>query len=510
MSKEVGDLSTPNGELSAPLPIATNAAANLVAAKPRKARSVTDKTTKYDLDTLSLSNEREKSSRLKGQKAKQNLIDAIQLQGEVNGMLNTEIKNQTPSFERLQLIKKDLAASLKHIHNLYSEFRDISGGLDKSLTQLVDKLTHDNNLLNELVDQAISDMSVRPKSTNEIAVIRNVDCLGSEKSHSVSKTSSCASSASVLRLKQSEAAAKAAELEAQLQAEVEAKKIDVELSKLQSAKKAVQLKSQIAAEKRKAAIFAQALIEEENDASGLMLRMTRHEMTQKTPQNQAVHAIPPKKTIESASLPQANRNQVTDNNEATGEKEVNSSQAIALPVQTNNAQQGNGLINLKNSQPDLHNDNNSVTSSEDEISDHNSDTGLGLSPNVNSYNMHTGPIHSGANSVTPQSKGSDISHITNGLAEAISSAFSMNRLPPPEPFIFDGDPMKYPDWIFAFDSLIGNRQCNVIEKLHYLKRYVSGKALEVVEGYFLLQSQDAYEKARGDLKRRFGDPFTVS
>lgn len=39
---------------------------------------------------------------------------------------------------------------------------------------------------------------------------------------------------------------------------------------------------------------------------------------------------------------------------------------------------------------------------------------------------------------------------------------------------------------------------------------MSDKALEVVDGYFLLQNHDAYHKARADLKKRFGDPFTVS
>ncbi|XP_067939852.1 uncharacterized protein [Watersipora subatra] len=86
----------------------------------------------------------------------------------------------------------------------------------------------------------------------------------------------------------------------------------------------------------------------------------------------------------------------------------------------------------------------------------------------------------------------------------------MNRLPPPEPVIFDGNPITYPDWIFEFDNLVGNKQCTMIEKLHYLKRYVKDKALEAVEGYFLLPGQDAYTQARAALERRFGNPFTVA
>ena len=39
------------------------------------------------------------------------------------------------------------------------------------------------------------------------------------------------------------------------------------------------------------------------------------------------------------------------------------------------------------------------------------------------------------------------------------------------------------------------------------RKYVKGEAKEVVESFLLLDSEDAYDKAKETLKKRFGDPF---
>ena len=46
---------------------------------------------------------------------------------------------------------------------------------------------------------------------------------------------------------------------------------------------------------------------------------------------------------------------------------------------------------------------------------------------------------------------------------------SISRLPPPEPSVFHGDPLKYPGWKSAFQTLIEQRQIPANEKMHYLK-----------------------------------------
>ena len=85
-----------------------------------------------------------------------------------------------------------------------------------------------------------------------------------------------------------------------------------------------------------------------------------------------------------------------------------------------------------------------------------------------------------------------------------------NRLPLPEPGVFSGDRLKYTMWIKAFETLIESRAIRPRERLHFLGKYVSGEAKEVVNGFMLLDGEDAYQKAKEMLAKRFGDPFTIA
>lgn len=102
------------------------------------------------------------------------------------------------------------------------------------------------------------------------------------------------------------------------------------------------------------------------------------------------------------------------------------------------------------------------------------------------------------------------SQTTEQFADALARAITTSRLPIPEPPIFTGDPLHYPDWIFSFTSLIENRGIAPSDKIHYLKRYLGGPAREAVSGFFMLRSDDAYRQARDILEKRFGNPFAVS
>ena len=84
------------------------------------------------------------------------------------------------------------------------------------------------------------------------------------------------------------------------------------------------------------------------------------------------------------------------------------------------------------------------------------------------------------------------------------------RLPVPEPEVFFGDPLKYPEWKCAFSILIERKTIPAQEKLYYLKKYLGGEAKAVVEGLFFIQNEDAYEKAKIMLEKRFGDPFMIA
>ena len=96
------------------------------------------------------------------------------------------------------------------------------------------------------------------------------------------------------------------------------------------------------------------------------------------------------------------------------------------------------------------------------------------------------------------------------VAKLLAETQNQSRLPLPEPGIFDGDLLQYPVWVKAFETLIEGRAVRPSERLHFLGKYVKGEAKEVVDSFLLLDSEDAYDKAKEMLKKRFGDPFAVA
>ena len=96
------------------------------------------------------------------------------------------------------------------------------------------------------------------------------------------------------------------------------------------------------------------------------------------------------------------------------------------------------------------------------------------------------------------------------VAKLLAETQNQSRLPLPEPGIFSGDLLQYPIWVKAFESLIEGRAVKPSERLHFLGKYLEGDAKEVVDGFILLDSEDAYERAKEMLDKRFGDPFAVA
>ena len=97
-----------------------------------------------------------------------------------------------------------------------------------------------------------------------------------------------------------------------------------------------------------------------------------------------------------------------------------------------------------------------------------------------------------------------------GQSDSFATQMYLNRLPVPEPGVFKGDPMQYSGWRHTFNTLIGSRGIPPAEWVHYLKRYFGGAAREAVEGFLLLSSDAAYDKALELLDQRYGDSFTIA
>lgn len=96
------------------------------------------------------------------------------------------------------------------------------------------------------------------------------------------------------------------------------------------------------------------------------------------------------------------------------------------------------------------------------------------------------------------------------ITKCLADHLNMSRLPTPEPGVFLGDPIQYPSWKAAFNTLIIQRGVPALEKMYYLRKYLGGSAKECVEGYFLVNTEEAFNEAEKRLEERYGDPFEIA
>ena len=119
------------------------------------------------------------------------------------------------------------------------------------------------------------------------------------------------------------------------------------------------------------------------------------------------------------------------------------------------------------------------------------------------------PIMSSAIGNAPLTQNTSKPDMAN-LATVLTQQMSLNRLPPPEPIIFTGNPLEFQSWKRSFDLLIDRSFISPAEKLYYLCRYVSGEAKNCINGYLLETSDASYFDAKQRLEERFGDPFVIA
>ena len=100
----------------------------------------------------------------------------------------------------------------------------------------------------------------------------------------------------------------------------------------------------------------------------------------------------------------------------------------------------------------------------------------------------------------------------SSLAGSLLEHLKMNRLPPPEPIVFSGDPLQFVTWKQGYEILIEHRGVQVppAERFFYLKKYLKGEALDLVRGFALINDEASYMEAKRALDKRFGDPFIIS
>lgn len=75
--------------------------------------------------------------------------------------------------------------------------------------------------------------------------------------------------------------------------------------------------------------------------------------------------------------------------------------------------------------------------------------------------------------------------------------------------MFIGDPLKFTEWSNCFKALIEPSCTNPAHRVFYLKKYIGGEALCVLEGTFYRSDEDAYTQAWDALNKRYGHSFIV-
>jgi len=142
----------------------------------------------------------------------------------------------------------------------------------------------------------------------------------------------------------------------------------------------------------------------------------------------------------------------------------------------------------------------------------NQSHGLGLNPSASGFTPSASKQNAEVQVLYPNPP-VVIPSVDTGILEltkSLSEQLALSRLPPPEPGIFNGDPLKYPGWKSAFQTLIERKSIPSSEKVHYLRKYLGNEVREVVSNFFLIGTDDAYEEAKRLLDQRYGDPFVVA
>lgn len=117
-------------------------------------------------------------------------------------------------------------------------------------------------------------------------------------------------------------------------------------------------------------------------------------------------------------------------------------------------------------------------------------------PRPSAPSPYSSPIQPASSSVTQ-------------LAQAVQDSIMMNRLPTPEPTVFNGEPIQFIEWRSTFMSLIDRKGISAADKLYYLKRYVTGPASKCLEGTFYRNDEEAYKDAWKKLNERYGQAFVI-
>ena len=85
------------------------------------------------------------------------------------------------------------------------------------------------------------------------------------------------------------------------------------------------------------------------------------------------------------------------------------------------------------------------------------------------------------------------------------------KLPPVDMPTFSGEPIRYCQFINAFESIIENKEPDFRQCLYYLSQYTRGMAKDLVcSCLYIHDARDALQRAKMLLKENFGQPYQIT
>ena len=105
-------------------------------------------------------------------------------------------------------------------------------------------------------------------------------------------------------------------------------------------------------------------------------------------------------------------------------------------------------------------------------------------------------------------------HSDGGLSTSsdvmVARLIQRTRLEVPKPTIFRGDPLKFTSWARSFHALVIQSGLPETELFHYLKGYLGGPALSLIEDLEMQEHPNLYEEAVQKLRSDYGDPNVIA
>lgn len=98
----------------------------------------------------------------------------------------------------------------------------------------------------------------------------------------------------------------------------------------------------------------------------------------------------------------------------------------------------------------------------------------------------------------------------NDIAALLVQQNNLSSLPPREVPFFDGDPLRYHDFMRTFEEVVEKKSSGYADSLHFLEQYTRGQPKELVRSCQHMIPSQGYIRAKDLLKEHFGNEVRIA